>query len=88
MKGKPAEDLAKEYDFKNAYGYFGYIFDSLINGQRKQVRDLFNKMNKHSQTEFLNDYCLHSGVESYNEGISQSIRNICIDELINQIKWV
>ena len=41
MKTKHAEDLAKEYEWGYPSQYFEYIVESLINGQRQQVRDLF-----------------------------------------------
>ena len=40
-KRKYAEDLAKELDFTHDYEYFDYIIDSLVNGNRSQVKKLF-----------------------------------------------
>jgi hypothetical protein len=37
MKNR-AETLAKEYDFEHEHEYYDYIVDSLINGQKKQVK--------------------------------------------------
>ena len=72
---KYAETLAREYDFETKEHYFEYIVESLINGQRQQVRNLFNKMNAYDQKEFLVDY-LNDGI-----GIEKSVKNICIGEL-------
>lgn len=72
---KFAETLAKEYDFENETEYFDYIVESLVNGQRQQVRDLFNAMKLHDQKRFLNDYLEEDG--SY----QTSCRKICIDEM-------
>lgn len=74
MKRKFAEDLAKDYDFNGAHEYYDYIVESLINGHRQQVRDLFNKMHKDSQQDFLLNYL-------GNDGYEQSVKNICIIEL-------
>lgn len=75
MRRKYAEDLAKEYDFQEKEEYFDYIVDSLINGHRQQVRDLFNKMKPESRREFLIDYLDES------IGYHKSVKNICIDEM-------
>ena len=75
MSKKYAETLAKEYDFQTKEQYFDYIVESLINGQRQQVKDLFNQMKKSDQQEFLIDYLKDDN--SY----KTSCRNICIGEL-------
>lgn len=72
---KYAEDLAKEYEFKNAEEYYQYIVDSLINGQTSQVRSLFNQMKPDSQQDFLINFLDPS------EGYHKSTMNICIIEL-------
>lgn len=72
---KPAEDLAKEYDFKTDDDYFNYIVESLINGNRQQVRDLFNKMITYDKQRFLTEHL------DITKGIEKSVLNICIDEL-------
>lgn len=73
---KFAEALAKEYQFSNgAEGYFDYIVGSLINGQRQQVKDLFNAMKKSSQEEFLNEYLKDD------DSHQASTRRICTAEL-------
>lgn len=43
---KTVETLAKELDFNNSTEYFDYILESVINGQRKQARDLIEAMRK------------------------------------------
>ena len=73
---KYAEDLAKEYGFNTKEEYFDYIVCSLINGQRQQVRNLFNTMKGHDQEEFLTSYL------DLSEGFHKSTLNICITELI------
>lgn len=72
---KFAETLAREYDFETKEQYFDYIIESLVNGHRQQVRDLFNQMRKYDQREFLIDYLSDHGYE-------KSVKNICIDELL------
>ena len=74
-KLKFAEDLAKEYDFKTKEEYFNYIVESLENGNRKQVRELFNQMVGFDQKDFLVDY-LKPAI-----GLHKSTMNICIIEL-------
>jgi nucleoid-associated protein YejK len=72
---KFAETLAREYEREDKADFFEYIVESLINGQRQQVRNLFNEMKKDSQREFLNDYLESDG------GYQESTRKICIAEL-------
>ena len=76
MKTKHAEDLAKEYGWDYPSQYFEYIVESLINGQRQQVRDLFNRMSPDSKDVFLNQY-----LEDDNS-FHTSTRRICVSELI------
>lgn len=74
---KRADTLAREYELGNEdYNFYQYIIDSLINGQRQQVRSLFNKMHKDNKKDFLINYLDES------VGIEKSVKNICIDELI------
>ena len=75
---KFAETLAREHDFTTKDEYFNYIVESLVNGQRQQVRDLFNKMKGCDQQDFLINYLSDNG------GFGQSVRNICIGELTKQ----
>lgn len=71
---KYAEDLAREYELGDeAQDYFNYIIESLINGNRQQVRDLFNDMHNDDKHGFLIDL---SG-----DGYEKSVLNICIGEL-------
>jgi len=71
-----AETLAKDYELgKTKEDYYQYIVDSLINGNRYQVRRLFNKMRKHYQKDFLINFI------DVRNGFHKSVLNICIDEL-------
>lgn len=74
---KYAETLAKSYELEDrtANGFFNYIVESLINGNRNQVKELFNEMKPESQREFLVDFLNPS------EGYHKSTLNICIAEL-------
>lgn len=73
---KRAEALAKEYEFEFENEYYDYIVVSLINGQRQQVRDLFNQMHNDDKQYFLNNYLEEDS--SYHT----STRKICIGELV------
>jgi len=73
---KRAETLAKEYDFEFENEYYDYIVVSLINGQRQQVRELFNQMHNDDKQYFLNNYLEEDN--SYHT----STRKICIGELV------
>jgi len=75
MKRKYAETLAKEYDFETRDEFFDYIIDSLINGNRDQVKKLFNQMKSCDQSDFLINHL------DNNTGYHISCRNICIGEL-------
>lgn len=73
---KYAQDLAKQYELgNNQEDFFNYIVDSLINGQRQQVRNLFNEMHKDDQQDFLINHL------DVNVPIDKSVLNICIIEL-------
>jgi hypothetical protein len=73
---KEASTLAKDYQLgNNEHAYYEYIINSLINGNRDQVRRLFNQMRKHNQREFLIDFIDPS------IGYHKSALNICISEL-------
>jgi len=72
---KYAEDLCKEYDFNNKHEFYDYIIESLVNGHRQQVRNLFNELKPGSQEEFLINYL------DISEGYQKSVLNICIGEL-------
>ena len=74
---KQADTLAREYEVGNTNeDFYNYIIDSLINGQRQQVRDLFNMMTNNGKQDFLINHL------DNDRGYHISCRNICIDELI------
>ena len=71
-----AENLAKDYELGNTKeDFYNYILDSLINGQRSQVRSLFNSMKVEDKHDFLINF-----LEDDN-GIQKSCKNVCIGEL-------
>lgn len=72
---KRAHTLAKEYDFNSEHEFYDYIVNSLINGNRQQVKELFNSMHKDSQQDFLINYL------DVKIGYHKSTLNICIGEL-------
>lgn len=76
MSRKYAETLAKEYEFETKEDYYNYIVESLINGNRSQVRSLFNQMKGCDQQEFLNNYLEEDC------GYDTSTRKICVEELV------
>lgn len=74
---KTAERLAKEHELgMSSEDYYNYMVDSLINGQRQQVRDLFNSMKPDSKRDFLINF-----LDVRHIGYHKSILNICIEEL-------
>ncbi len=77
-KHKHAESLAKSYELEehSKEAFFAYILESLVNGQRQQMRDLFNEMEDNSKEIFLLEY-LDPKI-----GIQKSCLNICILELV------
>jgi hypothetical protein len=72
---KFAKTLAREHEMKTDNDYYSYIIESLINGQRQQVRNLFNAMHKDDQKYFLTTFL------NVKEGYEKSVLNICIGEL-------
>jgi hypothetical protein len=75
---KNAETLAKELDFETKEEYYNYIVESLINGNRTQVKSLFLSMKDYYREEFLNDYL--NDDNSYNT----STRKICISAMFEK----
>ena len=71
-----AEDLAKAYDLETAQELYDYITDSLINGNRNQVKNIFNELSDASKKEFLIDYLDETNLTH------KSVKNICIGELL------
>jgi len=69
-ESKSAKDLAKDHDFTTDIEFFDYIEESLINGQRKQMNDLFKMMDKDSRKAFF-DYAEENNFKSIKE-ISKS----------------
>lgn len=44
----------KNYEFKTIEDYFDFILDSEINGQRSQVKNLYNKLSRDQKKQFYN----------------------------------
>ena len=76
-----AEDLAKQLDMDTSEDYYQYIVDSLINGQRQQVRGMFNKLPDTDMEFFLINWLSNDPNSPH-----RSVKNICIGELINNQK--
>jgi len=76
MSKKYASTLAKEYDFKTKEQYYDYIILSLINGNRDQVKNLFNQLRKKDQKDFLNNFLSDCDPDE------KECKNICIGELL------
>lgn len=75
MAKKNIETLAKEYGFLYACDYYGYILDSLTNGQRKQAADLYKAMKNENKTQFLTYYVFsYTGLEKLQDTISFFIK--------------
>ena len=73
---KYASTLAKEHELgTNENDFFAYIVESLLNGQRSQVRSLFNSMKTDCKHNFLINYL------DISIGIQKSCLNICIAEM-------
>ena len=82
-----AEDLAEEYDFNSKEQYFEYIVDSLINGNRSQVRELFNQMHADDKEYFLENWLkswLIREIEFFNVKYLETyttINALCINQI-------
>jgi len=78
-KRKRADKLAEDYELEEntCNCYYNYIVDSLINGQKQQVKELFNQMHKIDKDVFLNQW-LGNDIRAHIE-----VSEICIKELIN-----
>jgi len=71
-----ADKLAESYELgENCTDFFNYIIDSLINGQRQQVRKLFNEMQREDQNVFLNQFLIEDNSHQ------TEVKKICIEEL-------
>ena len=74
-----AEELAKYYDYEEDYEYFEYILESFINGQNKQVMDLFDALNKEGKMEFLDYTKNETSFTDVAEYIKDNIINMWLD---------
>lgn len=77
MRTEKIENLVKDYEFETKEEYFNYIVESLVNGQRQQVKDLFNQMKKQDKKDFLLNYL---DEKDYYQG---ETKGICLSELCN-----
>lgn len=48
------ENTLKVYGYKDIEEYFNYILESFINGNFKQTKELFKKLNKEQREKFIN----------------------------------
>jgi len=48
-----SQKTLKQYDFQSIEDYYNYIIDSKINGNRKQVKDLYRSLSSKQKTEFI-----------------------------------
>ena len=69
-KQKTLLELAEGLDFEQAHEYTNYIIDSLVNGNRKQVKDLYNAINPNEWKTFERDL-LSQGGEKYTLEVAQ-----------------
>ena len=61
----------KDYDFQNIDQYFDYVFESIINGQRQQARDLILKFSQRQKNQF-HSYLIDENIfggEAVNEAL-------------------
>jgi len=73
---KYAKTLAKDYGLgKSKEDYYDCIIMNLVNGNRKDVRGLFNQMKKSDKKDFLINHL------DLKQGYHKSVLNICIEEL-------
>jgi hypothetical protein len=84
-EAKSAKVLAKDYDFTTDIEFFDYIEDSLINGQRKQMMELFMMMDTTSRKNFYN-YAKENKFKSLEE-ISKS-KLTESDDIGKKVKFV
>lgn len=58
--------LALKYDFNNIDDLYNYTFDSYINGNKKQSKELFNQLwNKKAFLEFIKGQRIFNNSYSY-----------------------
>jgi hypothetical protein len=53
MRTKSMKSLMKMYDLNSDIEYYEMIVESVINGQRTQAKEFFNKMPKENKKSFL-----------------------------------
>ena len=74
-----ADKLAESHEVGSSPSeYFNYIVDSLINGQRQQVRELFNDMEPEDKNVFLNQFLICGDTHQ------DEVKSICIEELTKE----
>jgi hypothetical protein len=70
--GAKIEVLLKRYEFEYPEEFYGYIFESYVNGHKEQVIELFNEMNGDLQKSFLMN-CQWMGVDKVGDKIHDLI---------------
>jgi len=74
-----SDKLAESYELgSNCSDFYNYIIESLINGHRQQVRDLFNEMEPTDKNVFLNQFLICGDVHQ------DEVKSICIQELTKE----
>ena len=74
-----ADKLAESYEVgNNCADFYNYIIESLINGQRQQVKDLFNEMAPVDQRIFLNQFL------TCGDPHQDKVKSLCISELVKR----
>lgn len=68
--------LARDHDFNTIEEFLNYIIESYINGNKYQVKTLFNDMKKEDQENFLNNWL------KVGEHFHELVKAICIKELL------
>jgi hypothetical protein len=59
------KNTLKNYEFKTLEEYFNYIVDSEINGQYKQMKELYNKFSRTQKIDFLK-WLRHNEINNIN----------------------
>ncbi len=67
---RPMEELLKELEFSTEAEYFDYIMESIINGQRRQAKDLITALSKEKKKAA---HIYLDGKESYSSETDSAI---------------
>jgi len=71
-----SKKLIKGLNFETIEDYFEYIFESRVNGQKQQAKDLYNLLSTRQKNDFNNWYCVFVAYDKDDMTETQALNDI------------